>query len=298
MILGCTPASTGCAHCYARKIIEWGGHHFHDVRLFPEKLARLAEWRPNPDPAIPYRRGRGTRPMCFVVDCGDLFHPAVPDEFILDAFRAMAWNVVVDFQVLTKRSERMMTLLRSWEDTLAWQYPTNVILGVSVEKADFLYRIEQLKATPAMQRFVSFEPLLDQIPVEALVGTLSSLHWAPEGKPCLYTTNCLEAEPVCPCCGRVHGYSRDIAWVIVGAESGPDRRPFDVKWAVNVMRAVDFINQGVDEREERQGKVAFFAKQDSAPQPGRPLLLKPAQRDPIHQWPGTLEFPLWSAPIG
>ena len=121
----------------------------------------------------------------FVNSMSDLFHEEVPDEFILQTFKVMAkadWHL---FQILTKRAERLAKL----SPRLPW--PNNVWQGVSVESADYTWRIEHLLQAPAIVRFISVEPLLGPIPRLPLKG---------------------------------------ISWVIVGGESGPNYRPVQAEW--------------------------------------------------------------------
>jgi protein gp37 len=127
--------------------------------------------------------------LIFVNSMSDLFHEDVPLDFIQKVFGVMSRARQHSFQVLTKRSERLETLAKR----LPW--PSNVWIGVSVESADYAYRIEHLRNVPATTRFVSFEPLL------ADVGELD-----------------LE----------------DIHWAIVGGESGPGARPMQPEWALAI----------------------------------------------------------------
>jgi protein gp37 len=112
---------------------------------------------------LKWRRPR----LVFVNSMSDLFHPAVPDEFIVDVFETMAEAEQHTFQVLTKRSQR----LRRLACRLPW--PPNVWMGVSVESARYRYRIDQLRTVPAQVRFLSVEPLI--APVGAL--NLQGIHW-------------------------------------------------------------------------------------------------------------------------
>jgi len=131
-----------------------------------------------------------TRPqLIFVNSMSDLFHEDVPLDFIQKVFAVMTRARQHDFQVLTKRSERLEGLARK----LPW--PSNVWIGVSVESADYAYRIEHLRHVPARTRFVSFEPLLGDVGDVDLAG----IHWA-----------------------------------IVGGESGPGARPMRPEWALAI----------------------------------------------------------------
>jgi protein gp37 len=121
-----------------------------EVACHPDALGLPLEWhRPQ---------------MIFVNSMSDLFHEAVPEQFIRQVFDVMSEACWHHFQVLTKRAER----LRELAPSLPW--PENVWAGVSVESADFAHRIAELRRVPAAVRFVSFEPLL------APVGVLDLSH--------------------------------------------------------------------------------------------------------------------------
>src|SRR5690348_4840690 len=122
-VRGCTKISPGCKHCYAEVFAERfrgvPGHPFEqgfDLRLVPEALALPSKWR----------AGR----LVFVNSMSDLFHEDVPAEFIRRVFRVMADNPQHQFQVLTKRPERLAAV------TATIDIAPNVWLGVSVENAD------------------------------------------------------------------------------------------------------------------------------------------------------------------
>ena len=127
--------------------------------------------------------------LVFVNSMSDLFHKDVPEEYIIrvfDVMRRASWHV---FQVLTKRSERLLKL----SPKIAW--PKNVWMGVSVERADYTFRIDHLRKTGAKVRFLSLEPLL---------GPLKDLN--------------LEG----------------MHWVIAGGESGPGARTMEEEWATDI----------------------------------------------------------------
>ncbi|MGE5553581.1 MAG: DUF5131 family protein [Betaproteobacteria bacterium] len=146
-LTGCTKISPGCKHCYA------------------ERMARRLQAMGQPN----YSRGfqltmhehvlelplRWKRPQTiFANSMSDLFHADVPVEFILRVFDVMCKAHWHRFQVLTKRSERLLEL----NPLLPW--PPNVWMGVSVESSDYLERINHLRATGAQVKFLSCEPLL------------------------------------------------------------------------------------------------------------------------------------------
>lgn len=163
-VTGCTQITAGCDNCYALRFAERfrgvPGHPFEsgfDLTLRPERIHQPLTWR----------RSR----MIFVNSMSDLFHKAVPREFVNQVFDTMEradWHV---FQVLTKRSSLMRDYLRlRYADRPA---PEHIWLGVSVEEARAKSRVAHLRAAPAGVRFLSVEPLIG--PVGEL--DLSGIHW-------------------------------------------------------------------------------------------------------------------------
>jgi protein gp37 len=186
-VRGCTKISPGCAHCYAETFAERfrgvPGHPYEqgfDLRLIPEKLNDPLRWR---------------KPkMIFVNSMSDLFHKDVPDDYILSVVRIMQTANWHTYQVLTKRSERLRDMLQTQLRKAAEE--RHVWWGVSVEdRAHGLPRIEHLRAAPSRVRFLSIEPLLEDL------GELDL--------------------------GGIH-------WVIVGGESGPGARPMQREWVVSI----------------------------------------------------------------
>lgn len=119
--------------------------------------------------------------LIFVNSMSDLFHELLPESYIAEVFDVMRRAHWHQFQVLTKRAER----LAETAPRLTW--PTNVWMGVSVENEKYTWRIDRLRSVPAKRRFVSFEPLLSAIPGVDLSG----IHWAivggesgPGARPC------------------------------------------------------------------------------------------------------------------
>jgi len=177
-VTGCTKISSGCRHCYAermaRRLKAMGQRNYRNgfqVTLQEHMLELPLKWR---------------KPQhVFVNSMSDLFHRDVPLQFIRRVFSVMERAPRHTFQVLTKRGERLAEL----DPKLNW--PANVWMGVTVETADHLDRLDCLRSTPAALKFVSMEPLL----------------------------------------GPVAGLDLDgIDWVIVGGESGPGARPMKRSW--------------------------------------------------------------------
>lgn len=153
-VTGCTKVSPGCKYCYAERIMERFGHQrFTDIILHPERLDYPLRWR---------------RPRrVFVNSMSDLFHEAIPDEFVQQVFEVMVRAEWHTFQILTKRAERLAELA----PRLPW--PPNVWQGVSIETNQYTWRIAYLQRVPAAVRFLSVEPLLG--PISDL--PLDSIHW-------------------------------------------------------------------------------------------------------------------------
>ena len=118
--------------------------------------------------SIPYRWRKPRK--IFVNSMSDLFHERVSDEFILDIWRVMSDTPHHNYQILTKRPERMVELVSTRIDGVL----PNVWLGTSVENSDVAYRVEHLRKAPAGIRFISFEPLIGSIGSFDLAG----IHWA------------------------------------------------------------------------------------------------------------------------
>lgn len=146
-ITGCTKISPGCKYCYAERMSK---------RL---KAMGLAKYNHEFDLALHYQFLEvpifWKKPRCiFVNSMSDLFHEQVPLEFIQKVFAVMKKASWHQFQVLTKRSERLLEL----DYLIDW--PANVWMGVSVESQEYTFRIEHLSKIHACIKFVSLEPLL------------------------------------------------------------------------------------------------------------------------------------------
>ncbi len=192
-VAGCTIISPGCTNCYAMRMAKrleamgqpkyagttrmsggrakWNGI----VRLDEASLELPKTWK--------------TGRMIFVNSMSDLFHESVPVDFIRRVFDTMGEASQHTFQILTKRAERLEELSAS----LTW--PHNIWMGVSVESADYQYRIDHLRRTNAKTKFLSLEPLLGPLNDLNLMG----IHWA-----------------------------------IVGGESGPNARAINPDWVRSI----------------------------------------------------------------
>ncbi len=186
---GCTKISPGCKHCYAETFAERfrgvKGHPYEqgfDLRLIPQKLAEPFEW---------------SRPRTvFVNSMSDLFQDDVPDGYIEEVVRVMVEANWHTYQVLTKRSKRLHSLLSTKLKFAAQQ--RHIWWGVSVEDKRYgLPRIADLQRTPAAVRFLSIEPLLEDLGQFDVSG---------------------------------------IDWAIVGGESGHGARPMKEDWVQRIHR--------------------------------------------------------------
>jgi len=159
-VTGCTKVSAGCENCYAERIAlrlrAMGNPRYSKgfgVSLHYDALDIPLRWK---------------QPRTiFVNSMSDLFHPEVPRSFILEVFDVMRRASHHRFQILTKRSERLLRLAPS----LGWT--PNIWMGVTVERADYAERIHDLLRTEAVVKFASFEPLLGPLSGVAL----ESLDW-------------------------------------------------------------------------------------------------------------------------
>lgn len=188
-VVGCTKISAGCKNCYAETMANRlqamgtpGYERGFELRLLPHRLED------------PIRRSKPT--IYFLNSMSDLFHEHVPDSYIEEVMGVVAKTPQHTYQILTKRAQRMARFFARGRAV-----PPNAWMGVSVEnKRHGVPRIKHLREVPARIRFLSVEPLLED------VGALDL---------------------------------SDIHWVIVGGESGPRARPMKPEWAEAVQRQCD-----------------------------------------------------------
>jgi protein gp37 len=166
---GCDRTSPGCDNCYAlalaRRLKAIGQPKYQvdgDARTSGPGFGLTV----HPDVLDVPRHWASPRTI-FVNSMSDLFHEAVPDHFIAEVFAVMAETPHHSYQVLTKRSKRLLSLA----DRLPW--PHNVWMGVSVESSRYVFRIRHLVQVPAAIRFLSLEPLLG--PIEGMC--LEGVNW-------------------------------------------------------------------------------------------------------------------------
>lgn len=181
-VTGCSKISSGCENCYAERIAlrlkAMGNPSYINgftVTLHEELLNLPLKWK---KPHI-----------IFVNSMSDLFHENIPEEFIMRVFNVMHKANWHHYQILTKRSKRMLEI----SSKLHWM--PHIWMGVTVEKQEYLYRVEHLQKTNSNIKFLSLEPLLGPINDIPLFG---------------------------------------IDWVIVGGESGPKSRKMKKHWVLGI----------------------------------------------------------------
>jgi protein gp37 len=180
---GCSKVSAGCANCYAevmaRRLHAMGAAGYENgfnISIMPERLQQ------------PMERRQPTR--YFVNSMSDLFHEEIPDQFLDRVFETIHRTPQHSYQILTKRERRMEAYCGTHD------LPSNVWLGVTVEDVKSgIPRIDFLRRIHASVRFISMEPLLEDLSDIDLSG---------------------------------------IHWVIVGGESGPRARPMKRKWVLSI----------------------------------------------------------------
>ena len=223
-VRGCSKISPGCKLCYAQTFAERfrgvPGHPYErgfDIRTVPEKLNEPLKWK----------RAR----KIFVNSMSDLFHPEVPDAFIVEVANVMMKANWHQYQVLTKRSARLATLLST---KLRFASATSHIWwGVSVEdRKHGLPRIDDLLQSPASVKFLSVEPLLESLGDASFSG---------------------------------------IDWVIVGGESGWGARAMQEAWVQEVLASCRrdgvsfFFKQWGGPNKKRHGRLLNDRTYDELP---------------------------------
>lgn len=222
-VTGCTPISPGCVNCYTKRMARrLAGRHGYpeaprhfDVTFHPNRLDQPLRWKK------PRR--------IFVCSMSDLFHEDVPEDFITKVFARMIALTEHTFQVLTKRPDRMLDyIVRRVPGIGQW---SNVWLGVTICNSDELWKAGVLSQTPAAVRYVSIEPMLEEI----------DLSDALNGYPEQCGPDDWDWEQTAPALDQV----------ICGAETGPGKRLMELDWARSLR----------DQCQE--AGIPFFFKRDS-----------------------------------
>lgn len=187
---GCNKVTPGCKHCYAETMAKRlkamgapGYENGFEFTIMPDRLQ------------IPLKTKKPTK--YFVNSMSDLFHEAMPTEFLDSVFDVISNTPHHTYQILTKREERLAEYFKNRI------VPDNVWLGVSLENKAVKNRIDILRNIDAKIRFLSLEPLLEDL------GELNF--------------------------DKIH-------WVIVGGESGPKARPMEASWAVSIQKQCEEQN--------------------------------------------------------
>jgi protein gp37 len=236
---GCTKISPGCKHCYAQTFAERfrgvPGHPYEqgfDLRLVPDKLSEPFTW---PSPRT-----------VFVNSMSDLFQPTVPDAYIEEVVTVMMEANWHTYQVLTKRSSRLQQMLSTKLRFAA--DARHIWWGVSVEDQKYgLPRIKDLRSSPARIRFLSIEPLLEDLGQFDISG---------------------------------------IDWAIVGGESGQGARPMEKRWVENIQRicrnsgVAFFFKQWGGVQKSKTGRLLNGKTHDDMPE--RIVAEMPSRKDRLH----------------
>ena len=215
-ITGCTKKTTGCIHCYA----EVMAHRLKAMRLYKYRNGfELTLHEEDLEEPIKWKKSHNI----FVCSMSDIFHEKVPFEFVDKIMNTIKQTPQHRYQILTKRSERMEQYFKTRD------IPQNVWLGVTVECQSSKQRIEHLKHLNANVKFLSCEPLVEDLGIINLDG---------------------------------------IDWVIVGGESGPKARPMQLEWVLNIKIQVELQNvafffkqwgtwgsDGVKRNKHKNGKI-------------------------------------------
>jgi len=218
-LTGCTKVSDGCKHCYAermaRRLHAMGVDNYRNgfkLTMHPHVLKKPLEWK--------------TPQLIFVNSMSDLFHWEVPVDFIQQVFQTMREAHWHKFQILTKRAKRLPKI----DAQLQWA--PNIWMGVSVENDKVTQRIDYLRQSSAMVKFLSLEPLLGPLPNLDLSG---------------------------------------IDWVIVGGESGPGARPMEESWVLEIRDQCEavgvkfFFKQWGGTNKKKAGRILDGRTYDAMP---------------------------------
>lgn len=235
-VRGCTRVSEGCRFCYAERIAA----RFSDEGMAYEGLAKHTKAGPRWTQKVKVVREVIKAPLkwrkprrIFVNSMSDIFHEKILLSDIREIFDVMEKANWHQFQLLTKRAERLL----EYNSELPW--PPNVWMGVSIEDARVMHRIDALRQTDAQIKFLSLEPLIGPLPDLELSG---------------------------------------IDWVIVGGESGPGARPMEKKWVIDIRDRYSeaevpfFFKQWGGVRKSKTGRELDGRFYDEMPNPDLPQI--------------------------
>lgn len=241
--IGCAKVSPGCAHCYAETLMDTRYGRVKWGKGQPRQRTSAANWK-KPRQWNKAAEGANERPRVFCASLADWLDDEVPIDWLADLMRLICETPNLDWLLLTKRPENFASRMRKaymeaccgsleadnmmgeWEDGTP---PPNVWVGTTVEDQQRVdERIPHLMGIPAVVRFLSCEPLLEEIDLSGVFGG------AYVGLP---------GDVIVPY------YNFGIDWVIVGGESGPGARPIKEEWVTEIRDLCD------------KAQVAFFFKQ-------------------------------------
>lgn len=243
MLGGCSKCSPGCDNCYAERmthrlgrnlatpqyagLTDAQGHWTGEVRPFDAKIEEPKRW---------YKPRR-----VFVQSMGDLFHPGVPDWLHLAVFSVIERCPQHTFMMLTKRPDVMANAVDCAGRHAHWPWPKpNLWLGVTVcNQAEADAKIPLLLQIPAAVRFVSIEPMLEEI-------DFSKFSWRQMSMDELPGSALNDG-----CSSGIMIYINKPDWVICGAETGPQKRRMEIQWARDIRDQCNTAG------------VPFFFKKDS-----------------------------------
>lgn len=253
----CTRISPGCAHCYASTINKRFGNGLEFTVPNLEQIEFFVDERILQEPL------KQKKPCTiFVGDMFDLFHEAILDGMIQRVFGTAICAEQHTFQFLTKRAERMQSLIGGDFGVNAYGPPRNVWLGVSVESQKYAdERIPLLLQTPAAVRFLSVEPQLEAVDVSRYMWP-ACWHWDSKYRTPqeALAAGAYAEKPQALLAAGVPL----VSWVICGGESGPGARPFNLAWAESIQSQC------------RAANVPFFMKQmGSRPHSGTTYIRPP-----------------------
>ncbi len=187
---GCSKVSAGCANCYAERLAK--RLHAMGQPKYRNKFA----YTEHPS-AVNLPKSWKKPRRIFVNSMSDMFHENATYDFILRCFEVMLDANQHTYQILTKRPHIMADFSRRFEDHFDRVMPSNIWLGTSIEDANSLFRLDELRGVRCKTRFISFEPLLGPMGPVSLAG---------------------------------------IHWVIIGGESGAGYRPVQKEWVRDIIR--------------------------------------------------------------
>lgn len=269
--IGCQKVSPGCQHCYAETLMD---HRYGKVKWGPlgtRLRTSVANWR-KPVQWNKQAEQTGIRRRVFCASLADVFEDR-PElvEWRMELFQLIDQTPNLDWLLLTKRPENVNRMIADYAGDCEWlcwdgtNPRTNIWIGTSVENQEQAdKRIPELLRVPAAVRFLSMEPLLGKVALDN--GQVSYL-------TCASTHQCAAQDCTCP---PYHG----IDWVIAGGESGPQARPMQAEWALDIRRQCE------------ESSTAFFMKQMGTAWAKANRAKSSKGADPA-EWPAELRVRTW-----